>query len=167
MWYAEANPQNVKSFYPLESSAPTSSSIPSSSLHRSAKAFATILRLERGLRNSPRKTRRLNHPTSPFPRTDTSSFADPSSSQNYKDLRLLITRVFHDHQLSGHPGVTKTLQAIRRRYWWPQITVYVKDYIASCPECRRSTDYPAQALRSSPLPPHSRTSLELALYGLH
>lgn len=64
------------------------------------------------------------------------------------DLRLLVTQSHHDHVLAGHPGTKKTLQNIRRRYWWPQMTSFVTRFVASCEECRR-----AKAIRHKPFGP--------------
>ncbi len=160
-------PRTLKSFYPLESSAPTSSSIPSSSRHRSAKAFATIL---------PARAR-IEELSAQDPEAQPSHFS--ISENGYLLFRGSIFRprlqrsspTHHPRiprpSLSGHPGVTKTLQAIRCRYWWPQITVYVKDYIASCPECRRSKTIrhkPYGPLRFLPIPERPWNSLS---NGLH
>lgn len=71
------------------------------------------------------------------------------------DLRLLITQMHHDHHLSGHPGIRKTVQSIRRRYWWPNLKAFVSNYIASCPSCKRaktSRHKPYGPLRFLPVP---------------
>jgi len=83
---------------------------------------------------------------------------------DYNDLRLLITRVFHDHQLAGHPGVTKTIKNIRRRYWWPQLNAFVKNYIATCPECKRAKSIrhkPYGPLRFLPIPERPWNSISM------
>src|SRR5882724_8197643 len=42
------------------------------------------------------------------------------------NVKLKIIHTLHDHPLSGHPGVQKTLQHIRRHYYWPRLTSYVQ-----------------------------------------
>lgn len=82
----------------------------------------------------------------------------------YKDLRLLITRIHHDHQLSGHLGIKKTLQAIRRKYWWPEMTEFVRHYIASCDQCKRAKSIrhkPFGPLRFLPIPEKPWTSISM------
>jgi len=51
------------------------------------------------------------------------------------DLHLRVLRYKHDHPLSGHFGRNRTLELIRRKYTWPGIRTYVKDYIKSCTAC--------------------------------
>ena len=80
------------------------------------------------------------------------------------DLRLLVTRVFHDHPLAGHPGVAKTIKQLCRRYWWPQMNDFVKRYVASCSECRRakSTHHkPYGPLRFLPIPERPWNSISM------
>lgn len=57
---------------------------------------------------------------------------------NNDTLKLKIIRSRHDHPTAGHPGRTKTLQLIRRDYYWPRITDFVDRYVASCFTCRRT-----------------------------
>jgi RNase H-like domain found in reverse transcriptase/Integrase zinc binding domain len=38
-----------------------------------------------------------------------------------RDLRLHVLQSFHDHPVSGHFGVNKTLSVIRQEYTWPNI----------------------------------------------
>jgi RNase H-like domain found in reverse transcriptase/Integrase zinc binding domain len=55
-----------------------------------------------------------------------------------RDLWLCILQSFHDHPVSGHFGVNKTLSVIRREYTWPNIQEFVADYVKSCTTCARS-----------------------------
>jgi Integrase zinc binding domain len=54
------------------------------------------------------------------------------------DLRLHVLQSFHDHPVSGHFGVNKTLSVIQQEYTWPNIWEYVADYVKSCTTCARS-----------------------------
>src|SRR5882724_436947 len=70
-------------------------------------------------------------------------------------VKLKILRALHDHPLSGHPGVRKTLQHIRRHYYWPRLTSYVQRYVCACSSCRRaksSHHRPYGPLRFLPTP---------------
>ncbi|CAF1523812.1 unnamed protein product [Adineta ricciae] len=49
----------------------------------------------------------------------------------------MVLEAFHDHPLSGHFGVQRTLQKIRSRFWWPQMRKTIENYIASCPQCTK------------------------------
>jgi Integrase zinc binding domain/Integrase core domain len=44
----------------------------------------------------------------------------------------------HDHPISAHFGVNKTLSVIRQGYTWPNIQEFVADYVKSCTTCARS-----------------------------
>jgi len=54
------------------------------------------------------------------------------------DLCLRVLRYKHDHPLLGHFGQNHTLELIRRKYTWPGICTYVKDYVKSCTACARA-----------------------------
>jgi Integrase zinc binding domain len=54
------------------------------------------------------------------------------------DLRLRVLQSFHDHPVSKHFGVNKTLSVIRWEYTWPNIQEFVADYVKSCTTCARS-----------------------------
>ncbi|GFR43102.1 hypothetical protein Agub_g3949 [Astrephomene gubernaculifera] len=56
---------------------------------------------------------------------------------NAGDLRKKVLHLCHDHPLSGHAGVTKTLHLVRRTFWWPKVHVDVRDYCKSCDSCQR------------------------------
>ncbi|CAF2802509.1 unnamed protein product [Rotaria sp. Silwood2] len=52
-----------------------------------------------------------------------------------KSLISLVLHTYHDHPLSGHFGVHRTLARIRSRFWWPNIRRSVQNYVASCTKC--------------------------------
>jgi len=54
-----------------------------------------------------------------------------------EDLRQNTTARYHDFLPGGHPGHLKTLELIRQNYWWPGMTVFVKNYVASCAICQQ------------------------------
>ena len=71
------------------------------------------------------------------------------------DLRLRVLQSFHDHPLSGHFGVNKTLALVRREYTWPKIREFVAHYCKSCTTCSRSKakrHKPYGLLRQLPVP---------------
>ena len=53
-------------------------------------------------------------------------------------LRNTILQIYHDAPTSGHQGIEKTIERIRRTYYWPGMTSTVKEYIASCDSCFRN-----------------------------
>jgi len=71
------------------------------------------------------------------------------------DLCLCVLRYKHDHPLSGHFGQNCTLELIRRKYIWPGICTYVKDYVKSCTACARAKTphhQPYGMLKQLPVP---------------
>ena len=46
-------------------------------------------------------------------------------------LRRTLMREKHDHPTAGHPGRFATMAALLE-YWWPSMSVYIKNYIAGC-----------------------------------
>jgi len=70
-------------------------------------------------------------------------------------LRLRVLQYHHDHPVSGHLGMNKTLALIRREYVWPSIHSSVTDYCRSCTTCSRSKSRrhkPYGLLRQLPIP---------------
>ncbi|CAF2848289.1 unnamed protein product [Rotaria sp. Silwood2] len=60
--------------------------------------------------------------------------------------RFLVLQIYHDHPLSGHFGVHRTLSRIRGKVWWPHMRASVANYIASCNQCAQHN-----ILRTKPL----------------
>src|SRR6202023_693680 len=52
-------------------------------------------------------------------------------------LRQEIVRRHHDSLPAGHPGQFKTLELIRRNYWWPGFSVFVRNYVDGCAVCQQ------------------------------
>ncbi|THG97514.1 hypothetical protein EW145_g7600 [Phellinidium pouzarii] len=54
-----------------------------------------------------------------------------------KDLKQQILHLFHDLPSFGHPGIFKTTSLIRQHYWWPGLTIFVKNFINGCAACQQ------------------------------
>ena len=54
-----------------------------------------------------------------------------------KELRKKIVQQYHDSLPGGHPGHLKTLELVKRNYWWPGMTVFIKNYVAGCATCQQ------------------------------
>jgi hypothetical protein len=48
-----------------------------------------------------------------------------------------ITSLYHDPLPASHLSHLKTLELIRRHYWWPGMTVFVKNFVAGCTTCQQ------------------------------
>jgi len=44
----------------------------------------------------------------------------------------------HDTKVAGHMGQDKTIELIRRNFWWPKMNERIIDFVRSCPECQRN-----------------------------
>lgn len=54
------------------------------------------------------------------------------------ELRQEIIRECHDSPSSGHMGITKTLQRVAQRFWWPHMGRSIYAYVKACPSCQRN-----------------------------
>jgi len=57
-----------------------------------------------------------------------------------------------DTKVAGHMGQDKTIELIRRNFWWPKMNELIIDFVRSCPECQqnKASRHPLYGL-SSPL----------------
>jgi len=67
----------------------------------------------------------------------------------------LVQRIMeseHDTKVAGHMGQDKTIELIRRNFWWPKMNERITDFVRSCPECQqnKASRHPPYGL-SSPL----------------
>jgi transposase InsO family protein len=70
-------------------------------------------------------------------------------------LRERCMRQAHDSPVGGHKGVTKTLELVRRYYWWPTVRRDVNSYVTTCSSCQRNKArnvLPGGPLQSLPIP---------------
>jgi hypothetical protein len=54
-----------------------------------------------------------------------------------KDLIQTVLESEHDSKIVGHFGQDKTIELIRRNFWWPRMDETIIDYIQSCVECQK------------------------------
>jgi len=52
-------------------------------------------------------------------------------------LRLSILKQHHDSTSAGHTGSGKTLDILKRTYYWPRMRDFVKRYVRNCDVCSR------------------------------
>jgi hypothetical protein len=45
---------------------------------------------------------------------------------------------FHNAPTAGHPGRDETIQAIKRRYWWPNMNTWIEEYVKGCTPCQQN-----------------------------
>lgn len=74
---------------------------------------------------------------------------------DYAALRKQVLRECHDTPYSGHPGRDKTLNLVKRLFWWPSMATDVADYVKRCLSCQRNksrNQLPGGLLQPLPIP---------------
>ena len=61
-------------------------------------------------------------------------------------LRLEIIKNAHDPSSAAHGGFVKTLEQIKRYYYWPRMAYHIKEYVNECTTCKE-TKAPNYTLR--------------------
>lgn len=64
----------------------------------------------------------------------------PKSKDDH--LQRRIVQAHYDLPSAGHPGRFKTYELVFRNYWWPSISIFVKNYVAGCDICQRMKNRP-------------------------
>jgi len=59
-------------------------------------------------------------------------FKDRCYIPPHEELWREVVKWYHDSLPGGHPGHFKTLKLIQCYYWWPGMTVFVKNYVTGC-----------------------------------
>lgn len=59
------------------------------------------------------------------------------NSLSVEQLRFMVMSQCHDGVTAGHIGRDATIHLAQRHYWWPGMTAWIADYVASCPVCAR------------------------------
>ena len=70
-------------------------------------------------------------------------------------MRPKVLEWGHTSLFSGHPGVRRTEELIRRRFWWPSLHADTQSFVAACDCCARNKNVhrsPAGLLRPLPVP---------------
>lgn len=63
-----------------------------------------------------------------------------------------ILRMAHDGNLAGHLGIRKTLDRVKRSFYWPSVRRDVTDWCRSCDICQK-VGKPNQMMKQAPLAP--------------
>jgi hypothetical protein len=90
----------------------------------------------------------------------------PTGLTRNQSLQGLITD--QAHTIVGHFGPQRTVDYIRRWYWWPKIAYVVQQFCRTCPICQRaktSTQTPMGLLHSMPIPIRPWQSIGMDFVG--
>ncbi|KAK3543640.1 hypothetical protein QTP70_025988 [Hemibagrus guttatus] len=76
-----------------------------------------------------------------------------------------VVQWVHEAPSSGHPGVCRSTQLIRRQFWWLSLALEVERHIQACPSCAQawtSRQLPKGLLEPLPIPqrPWSHLSVD-------
>ncbi|KAK3523568.1 hypothetical protein QTP70_002476 [Hemibagrus guttatus] len=53
-------------------------------------------------------------------------------------FRQQVMQWVHGAPSSGHPGIRRSTQLVRNRFWWPSLGSDVEEYVRSCPTCAQA-----------------------------
>ena len=81
-------------------------------------------------------------------------------------LRTRIMQECHDSSLGGHLGKDKTIEQVKRRFYWSGMDAMIQQYVTSCDSCQRnkpSHQSTMGLLRPLPIPtrPWQQVSMDL------
>ena len=74
---------------------------------------------------------------------------------NVSEIRGKLLMEYHDIPLSGHVGIHKVYERLRRHWYWPKMKETVVDYVRSCSQCQQnkaSNQKPIGLLKPLPIP---------------
>ena len=54
------------------------------------------------------------------------------------ELQLAVIKEIHDQPAVGHPGIERTLEMVRRQYYWPGMKTSIHRYVRNCHACKRA-----------------------------
>jgi hypothetical protein len=72
--------------------------------------------------------------------------------------RRLCTHILqenHNIEIARHLGISKTIEVVMRKFYWPRIGKNIKKYIQTCDACKRNkanNHIPAGLLQPLPTP---------------
>jgi len=52
-----------------------------------------------------------------------------------------ILHAYHDSVLAGHDGITRTIETVKKHYFFPRMAEYVRQYISSCHVCQQVKEH--------------------------
>lgn len=72
-----------------------------------------------------------------------------------ENVQVTVLKLLHDHPLADHLGIYKTLDLVRRTFWWPDLKEFCTKYVNSCAVCTWSKTARSRAwglLKPLPVP---------------
>ena len=54
------------------------------------------------------------------------------------ELRDLVMKELHDSRYADHLGIKRTIDLVKRDFYWPTLEKDVMEYVKTCDECQRN-----------------------------
>lgn len=166
--YAVNNPQNLQTLFRdgqlLASGRATRILQPSTETSITAVLRATILDMDsirsdilETLRSDAFASKNIPNPVHPFSLSATGLLLwnNRVYIPDARNLRLRIMQDKHDHPTAGHFGLVKTLNLVRREFYWPSLRSDISEFCNTCNECPRNKaprHKPYGLLKQLPIP---------------
>ena len=85
---------------------------------------------------------------------------------NDSTLKMKVLRECHDTPTSGHLGVAKTIDLVKRHFYWPKMDSEINTYVTSCLSCQTNkptSQMPMGLLQPLPIPerPWQQVTMDL------
>ena len=64
------------------------------------------------------------------------------------NLRWDIVKAHHEHVAMGHPGRWKTYELVSREFWWPGMSIFIRDFADGCATCQATKVRPCTQVSS-------------------
>ena len=61
-----------------------------------------------------------------------------------KEYKEDVLASYHDSMITGHLGMTRTVDRISRRFYWPKMITEIQGYVRSCPSCQMRKPVPGK-----------------------
>jgi hypothetical protein len=87
---------------------------------------------------------------------------------NFKGRKMTEIVIDHFHSTLGHLGPLKTIESIKREFWWLKLSSNVEQFCASCGRCqvtKPSNQQPTGLLHSLPIPSIPWESISMDFLG--
>lgn len=79
-----------------------------------------------------------------------------------------VVQLYHDSPMSGHAGITDTLDRVREHYFFQRMGPLITDYVRSCQECQKrklTKHYTKSGITAYPQPKQPFEVWQIDLYG--
>ena len=80
-----------------------------------------------------------------------------------EELVPIVLKLEHDAPVAGHPGKDRTLEALRRKYYWPTMKIDTERHINQCIQCAK---YKGNVRKPAPMLEYPPPSYPMEVVGI-